>query len=170
MTIKIATDSVLTLRTDFYVIETPKWGLWSFVYLLPHGTCPQYHFQLYYCPQDDGTVRFKQIAEMSDNMLFEYPSASFHTCGDFNIHQKEWWVYLNKTDEEDRYCWNFSVAYELTQIIEELIVTSCPEKRFAEVLTPLHTSDHSLVNVNPKSSPRVLFNRMVFSVCESQLQ
>lgn len=42
-------------------------------------------------------------------------SLSFRICG---VHHKEWLVH-NKINDEGKYCRDFSVAYELTQIIEE---------------------------------------------------
>ena len=41
-----------------------------------------------------------------------------HICGDFNVDHEESLVHSTKTDAEDRYCHDFSVAYDPTQIID----------------------------------------------------
>lgn len=134
-----------------------------------------------YCPQNEETVIFSDISEKIDNILTQFPSASFHNCGDFNIHHKEWIVHSNKTDFEGRYCRDYSIAYELTQIIGEptcvqttchqvnilnLFLTSCPDKCLTKVLPPLGTSVHSLIsvqfNAKPMTSCDVPLYRMIF--------
>lgn len=74
------------------------------------------HNSLYH-PKDDRTVNFDRI----DNIITEFPSPSIHICGDFNIHHKKWLIHSNKTNEEGNYYRDFSITYEQTQIIEELI-------------------------------------------------
>lgn len=51
-------------------------------------------------------------------LFVEFSSVNFNICGDINIHQKEWLFYSFKPDEEYRYCKEFSIVYNLTQIIE----------------------------------------------------
>lgn len=73
---------------------------------------------------------------------------------------------MNKTDEEGRYCHDFFIAYELTQIVDnsnrvpntkcdhathlDVILMTSSEICSAEVLLLLGTSDHSLINVDAK--------------------
>lgn len=102
-----------------------------------------------YSPQDDG---IDKIAENTD----DNPSAKIHICDDFNIHHKEWLVHSNKSDEEGRYCYDFSITYDLIQIIDKhthvpdttvhrtnllnLFFASCPEKCFLGHFWPF--TDH----------------------------
>lgn len=53
-----------------------------------------------------------------DDILSDQPSASIHIYGDFNIHHKEWWV-PSSNSEEGRYYHDFSIAYELTKIVDK---------------------------------------------------
>lgn len=59
---------------------------------------------------------FNRISEKVVSISTEFPSASFHICSDFNIHHKEGLVYLNKIDEEGRYCEDFTIAHELKSL------------------------------------------------------
>ena len=43
-----------------------------------------------YRPCDDGVEMMDKIAEMIDSVMSDYPFASIHLCGDFNVHHKEW--------------------------------------------------------------------------------
>lgn len=115
-------------------------------------------------------------------IIFSLTSTRFHIFGGFNIYHKEWLVHSNKTNAEGKYCRDFSIAYELTQIIREptqvldkkghqvnllsFILTSCPDKCLSKVLPPLGTSDHSLISVQIdaklKVSPDVPFHGMIF--------
>lgn len=45
--------------------------------------------------------------------------SKFRICCDFNVHHKEWPVRFSKIDVEGIYCRDFTIAYVLTQIIEE---------------------------------------------------
>lgn len=79
-------------------------------------------------------------------------------CGDFNIHHNEWLVHSNKNDFEGRYCRDFAIAYELTQMIGEptwvletklldFFLTFCPHKCLEKYLSPLGTPEYSLIRV-----------------------
>ena len=135
-----------------------------------------------YRPQTDGCDVFEKIGSQIDKILVSYPSANIHICGDFNIHHEKWLVYSNKTDPEGRYCYDFSVAYELTQIIDspthvpdiidqyhnllDLYLTTCPDLCTATVSSPLGRSDHCMVSVaidvQCKQSTDVPFHRTVY--------
>lgn len=43
----------------------------------------------------------------------EHLSASIYICVIYNIHHKKWSVYINKTHEEDKYC------YALTHFVDK---------------------------------------------------
>lgn len=62
---------------------------------------------------------FDQISEIINNILIEYLSVAFHICGGFSYSPQEWLFKSNKIVEESRYCIDFSVIYEITQIMEE---------------------------------------------------
>ena len=132
-----------------------------------------------YRSQDDGISMFDKIASQIDKIRVDYPSANIHICGDFNVHHQEWLVHSNKTDTEGRYCHDFSVAYELSQIIDsptrvighfpnllDLYLTTCPDLCTSTVLSPLGTSDHCTVtvalNLEGKESSEVPFHRTVY--------
>ena len=135
-----------------------------------------------YRPQDDGCQVFESIASQIDKIQLDYPSANIHVCGDFNVHHKEWLVHSNKTDPEGRHCHDFSVAYELTQIIDaptrvpdvaghypnllDLFLTSCPDRCTHTVSSPRGRSDHCMVsvsiNVQCKKSSDAPFHRTVY--------
>lgn len=106
---------------------------------------------------------------MIDDITSHNLLASIHICGDFNIHHKEWLVHSNITEEEWKYCHDFSIAYELTQVVGkpirvpdttghhanvlELFFASCPDQYSVEVLPPVNTSDHSLISAKFDAKP-----------------
>ena len=120
-----------------------------------------------YRPHNSGVTIFKSISEQIDHILSAHPSANIHICGDFNVHNVEWLAHSNKTDDEGRFCHDFSIAYDLTQIVNEptrvpdsdsqyaslldLFLTTCPELCSSSVLSPLGSSDHSVVSVKIKT-------------------
>lgn len=92
---------------------------------------------------------------MISSLILNHHSTSIHIYGAFSIHHKGWLIYSNKTDKEDRYCHDFSIAYEMTQTVNKptcvpdttghhvnLFLTSCHEKYSAELLPLLKTSDN----------------------------
>lgn len=58
---------------------------------------------------------FDKIVEKIQIILSDHPSASLHVCGGFK--DKEWFIHSIRTDEEGRCCHDFSIAYNLTQIV-----------------------------------------------------
>ena len=135
-----------------------------------------------YRPHGDGCSVIDHIADQVDKIYNDHPSASIHICGDFNVHHEEWLVHSNKTTPEGRICHDFSVAYELTQIVDkptripdniqhfpnilDLFLTICPEICTATVLQPLGRFDHCLFNVKVgiqcKESSDVPFHRTIY--------
>lgn len=65
-----------------------------------------------YCPLDDGIAIFSRITEKIDD-VFDHPSTNFHICDDLNIHHKQWLFHSNITDNEGKYCHDFSITYKL---------------------------------------------------------
>ena len=61
-----------------------------------------------YRPCDDN-LAVNIISNKIDKILVDNPSANINVCDDFNIHNKEWLVYSNKTTPEETKCHNFSV-------------------------------------------------------------
>ena len=159
--------------------EDPLLPYMCFRIALLHNTA--FIFTLYR-PHHDGVVIFDSIAEKIDSILSVHPSASIHLCGDFNVHHQEWLVHSNKTDREGRYCHDFALAYDLTQIVDEpthipdqvgyfpslldLFLTSCPNACSQSVHSPLGSSDHCVVQVKVeakcKGTPDAPFHRTVF--------
>ena len=159
--------------------EVPNSPFMCFRVALLHSTA--FIFTLYR-PQDDGCSVIDHIADQIDKIYSDYPSANIHVCGDFNVHHEEWLVHSNKTDPEGRICYDFSIAYELTQIVDkptripdninhspnllDLFLTSCPDLCTATVMSPLGRSDHCMVSVKVdiqcKESSDVPFQRTVF--------
>lgn len=66
-------------------------------------------------PRKDVIVVYDKIAEKTDDVLSNYPSANFSICAVFNIHHREGLFHLHITDEEGKYSHDFSIAYRLTQ-------------------------------------------------------
>lgn len=164
----------------FPLAETPKMRTWIccscvFAWL---SSIISFIFTVHH-PQDDGIEILDKIAEKIKDILSDHSSASILICGDFNIYCKECLVHTAR-NEEGRYCYVF-VAYDLTQIVNkpthapdtmrhhvdllDVFLTSCPEKYSSEVVPPLNTSDHSLINIKVdaklKASRNVLFPRMI---------
>ena len=52
-----------------------------------------------------------------DEVLSINPSANVFVFGGFNVHQKDWLTYSSGTDQPGELCYNFSVADDLTQMV-----------------------------------------------------
>lgn len=156
--------------------DAKKRGLLFPIYFFSHVTLihsATFVFVLYR-PLDDGTVTFDRITERTDNFLTEFPSASFHISGDFNIHHKEWFVRSNRTDGRRQILlgllhrlwtdpnYQRNPTASLTNLLV-LFLTSCPDGCLAKVLTPLGTSDHSIVS-------RLMTNQRHPLICRSTEQ
>lgn len=105
-------------------------------------------------------VIFDQISESIENILTEFPLGSFHICGLF---------FTTKTDEEGRYCRDFFIAYELTQITEEpfqdpdaivqqtnlfnIFLTFSKKNTQQKFYLPFGLSDHFQVSVQIDAKP-----------------
>lgn len=114
-----------------------------------------------YLPWDEGSTIFDRIFERINSILTEFPSNKYHISNDFNVYQKFLIVHSNKNSEESRYCRDFCIAYELTQIVEErtlvpdamrqqakllaIFLKSCPHKCSVKVLATIGTSDYQII-------------------------
>ena len=114
-----------------------------------------------------------------------HTTASIHICGDFNIHHKEWFIHSNKTTAEERHCYDFGLAYDLTQFFDkpthipdqsghfsnllDLCLTSCSDACLISVHSPLESSDPCLIQVEVQAkcivTPDCPFHRKVFRYC-----
>lgn len=72
-----------------------------------------------FIPTINNRVMLDKITEKIDDILSDYFLASIHIGGDFNIYHKKWVVHSLLTDEEAKYCHDFSVAYDHTQIVDK---------------------------------------------------
>lgn len=116
-----------------------------------------------------------------DDTLSGYSSVIGHICGDLSINHKELLVHANRTDEEGEYCLDFSIAYELTQIVDksscfadigypantlDRVFLTCLDQYSNDVLLPLGTSNLSLIYVKvdakSESSSNVTFYRTIY--------
>ena len=63
---------------------------------------------------------FDSISSNIDEVLSINPSASVFVFGDFNVHHKDWLTYSGGTDQPGELCYNFSIANDLTQMVNFL--------------------------------------------------
>ena len=151
---------------------------------LLHSTT--YTFFLYH-PQTEGSSVFTLIANQIDNILINHPSANINVFGDFNIHHVQWLTHSNHTDNVGVECFNFSLAYELKQIIPfptrvldtanhfpsllDLFLTYVPEFFTPTRLPPLGSSDHCVVSVSidmpSKCSSEVPFHQTSYRYAQA---
>ena len=60
---------------------------------------------------------FYSISSNIDEFLSINPSANVFVFGDINVHHKDWLTYSGGTDQPGELCYNFSIANDLTQMI-----------------------------------------------------
>ena len=70
-----------------------------------------------YRPSDDNLAVVSTISTKIEQIVIANPSARIHLCGDFNVHNKDWLVFSNKTTQEGIDCYNLAIGHDLTQII-----------------------------------------------------
>ena len=61
---------------------------------------------------------FDYISSNIDEALLINTSANIFVFGDFNIHHKDWLTYSGETDWYSELCYNFSISYDLTQMVD----------------------------------------------------
>ena len=60
---------------------------------------------------------FDSISSNIDEILSINPFANVFVIGDFNVHYKDWLTNSGRTDRPGESCYNFSVANDLTQVV-----------------------------------------------------
>ena len=107
---------------------------------------------------------FYSISSNIDEVLSINPSANIFVFGDFNVHHKDWLAYSGGTDQPSELCYNFSVANDLTQMVNfparipdcdshnpallDLFLTSDASICSTMAFPPLGNSDHVVVSVS----------------------
>ena len=97
-------------------------------------------------------------------VLLINPSANIFVFGDFNTHHKDWLTYSGGTDQPGELCYNFSIANDLTQMVNfptripdcdsdnpallDLFLTSDASVCSTMAFPPLGNSDHDVVSVS----------------------
>ena len=76
-----------------------------------------YFFFLYQSPSSSLCTVFDSIPGNIDEVLSMNPSANGFLFGNFNVHHKDWLTYSVGTDRPGKLCYNFSIARDLTQMV-----------------------------------------------------
>ena len=122
-----------------------------------------YFFFLYRSPSPALCTVFDSISSNIAEVLSINPSAVF-VFGDFNVHHKDWLTYSGGIDQPGELCYNFSIANNLTQIVNfpiwipdcdshnpallDLFLTSDASICSTMAFPPLGKSDHVVVSVS----------------------
>ena len=123
-----------------------------------------YFFFLYRSPSSALCTVFDSISSNIDEVLSINPSANIFVFGDFNVHHKDWLAYSGGTDQPAELCYNFSIANDLTQMVNfptripdcdshnpallDLFLTSDASTCYTMAFPPLGNSDHVAVLVS----------------------
>ena len=123
-----------------------------------------YFFFLYRSPSSYLCTVFYSISSNIDEVLSINPSANVLVFGDFNFHHKDWLTYSSGTDQPGELCYNFSIANDLTQMVNfstripdcdshnpallDLFLTSDASICSTMAFPPLGNSDHLVVSVS----------------------
>ena len=123
-----------------------------------------YFFFLYQSPSSSLYMVFDSISSNIDEVLSINPSANVFVFGDFNFHHKDWFIYSSGTDQPGELCYNFSIANDLTQMVNfptripdcdshnpgllDLFLTSDASICSTMAFPPLGNSDHLVVSVS----------------------
>ena len=132
-----------------------------------------YFFFLYRSPSSALCTVFDSISSNIDEVLSINPSANIFVFGDFNVHHKDWLAYSGGTDQPGELCYNFSIANDLTQMVNfptripdcdshnpallDLFLTSDASICSTMAFPPSGNSDHVVVSVSidfPTNSQR----------------
>ena len=92
------------------------------------------------------------------------PCANVFVFGDFNVHHKDWLTYSGQTDRAGKICYNYSISYDLRQMVKfpsqipvydshspallDLYLTSDISICSTMAFPPLGNSDHVVVSVS----------------------
>ena len=107
---------------------------------------------------------FGSISSNIDEVLSINPSANVFVFGDFNVHHKDRLTYSGGTDQPGELCYNFSIANDLTQMVNvptripdcdshnpalsDLFLTSDASICSTMAFPPLENSDQPVVSVS----------------------
>ena len=119
-----------------------------------------YFFFLYQSPS---SALYYSISSNIDEVLSINPPTNVFVFGDFNVHHKDRLTYPGGTDQPGELCYNFSIANDLTQMVNfpsrmqdcdshnpallDLFLTSDTSIRSTMAFSPLGNSDHDVVAV-----------------------
>ena len=76
-----------------------------------------YFFFLYRSPSSALCTVFDSISLNIDEVFSINPSANAFVFGDFNVDHKDWFTYSGGTDRPGELCYNFSISYDLSQMV-----------------------------------------------------
>ena len=76
-----------------------------------------YFFFLYRSSSLSFCTAFDVISSNIDEVPSINPSANVFVFGDFNVHHKDWLTYSGRTDGPSKACYNFSISYDITQMV-----------------------------------------------------
>ena len=123
-----------------------------------------YFFFLYQSPPSSLCTVFDSISSNIDEVLSINPSANVFVFGDFNVHHKDWLTYSGGADRPGELCYNFSIAKNLTQIVNfptwipdcdshspallDLFISSDASICSTKAFPPFGNSDHVAVSVS----------------------
>ena len=88
---------------------------------------------------------FDSISSNIDDVLLINPSANVFVFGDFNVRHKDWLTYSGGTDQPGQLCYNFSVANDLTQMVNFPTQIPLCDSHNPALLDSFLTSDASFV-------------------------
>ena len=127
---------------------------------------------------------FDSISSNIDEVLSINPYVNIFVFGDFNVHHKDWLAYSGGTDQPGELCYNFSIANDLTQMVNfptripdcdshnpallDLFLTSDASICSTMAFPSLENSDHVVVSVSidfPTNSQQdAPFHRIAYTI------
>ena len=123
-----------------------------------------YFFFLYRSPSSSLCTVFDSISSNINEVLSINPCANVFVFGDFNVHHEDWLTYSGGTDQPGKLYYNFSIANDLTQMVNfptripdfdsqnpallDFFLTS--DANICSIMTfpPLGSSDHVAVSAS----------------------
>ena len=141
-----------------------------------------YFFFVHCSPSSSLCMVFDSISSNIDEVLLINPSTNIFFFGDFNVHHKDWLAYSGGTDQPGELCYNFSIANDLTQMVNfptripdcdshspallDLFISSDASICSTMAFPPFGNSDHVAVSVSidflSYSQQNSLFNHIAY--------
>ena len=75
-------------------------------------------FFLYRSPSSSPCSVVEAVSSNIDKTLILQPFANIMVCGDFNVHNTEWFCHSHTTDVAGLFCQEFTMVQDLTQIVD----------------------------------------------------